>query len=1127
MAKLAGLIQLGVAVLIGATPAWGQGATAQINGTVRDASGLEVPGAEVKLTQTATGAIRSMNTGGGGSYVFTNLPIGPYLLEITKDGFNKYVQSGIILEVDSNTTIDVALKVGAVVEQIVVEAGAAMVETRSTGIGQVVDNQRVLEMPLNGRNPIELVFLAGMASYPGNGAINTVRNYPTVVVSVAGGHGNGLTYLLDGANYQDPYNNLSLPLPFPDALQEFKVETSALPAQYGFHAAAAVNAVTKSGTNQFHGDAFEFLRNGDLNARDYFAATRDTLKRNQYGGVLGGPIKKDKLFFFAGYQRTSQRSDPSFQSAFIPTADVIAGDFTAMASPACNGGKQITLPASLGFSNNKISPTAFSPVSLNIVKTLPTTADRCGKTLFGYKQGLEEDLGVAKMDYQITNKHSLFGRYTVANLNQPSTYDGVNPLSKNTYGVHDLDYSIALGDTYLLGAGIVNSFRASANRTNIVKISDVYKSLQDFGANVTISPVVGHDTYMSMTNGGFQIGTSAAVPGQSHNGPNWSIADDLSWVKGSHEIGVGGSVYRQMMNYWSGLNAMGQANFNGAVTGLTLADFMLGKTNTYNQGLIYGFYNRQYYSTIYAQDNWKIRRRLTINYGVRWEPYTAPFSKYGQFSHFAKALFDQNFHSSIFTKAPAGLAFPGESQYACGNSLNCPSWAKFFPRVGIVFDPQGNGKMTIRAAYGIFGDRNHMFYSNFMSQYPPFGGNVSLSNADLLNPWATYPGGNPIPALTAANGLGHADPNGTFPSLGTYVRMPLEDYKAPYVNQWNVSIQRQLGNDWLFTLNYLGNSQIHMTTSNLLNPAVFLGLGPCTLQTVNAAGQVVSTSYTTCSTTANQQFRRVLSLQNPVQGNYYAGISHGDPGGTSTYEALYFAVQKRLSKGVSLLANYTWSHCIGDIQDQQTSSAGVAAIPGDRERYRGNCAGIDTRHNFILNMVATSPRFTNKTLRILASDWQLAPILTIRTGPYFTVNSGTDRALTAATTQTANYVGGETRAASPGCSPAPCVQWTTASAFAIPAQGTYGNLGQANVLGPGMFQLNLALSRTFPVWGERRTLQVRAEAFNLPNKVNLSTPVNSLSSPNFGQVITDISGNNGLTSQGDPRIVQLAMKFSF
>ena len=480
-----------------------------------------------------------------------------------------------------------------------------------------------------------------------------------------------------------------------------------------------------------------------------------------------------------------------------------------------------------------------------------------------------------------------------------------------------------------------------------------------------------------------------------------------------------------------------------------------------------------------------------------------------------------------FSKAPAGLSFPGDSQYSCGTSLNCPNWKKFFPRIGIVFDPKGDGKMTIRAAYGIFGDRNHMFYSNFMSQYAPFGGNVSQSNVDLLNPWAVYPGGNPIPALTSSNGLGHADPNGTFPSLGTYVRMPLDNYKAPYVNQWNLSIQRQVGKDWLLTMNYLGNSQIHMTTSNLLNPAVYLGQGACTLQTVNGAGQVVSTNYPTCSTTANQQFRRILSLQNPVQGNFYSGISYGDDGGTSSYQALYFSAQKRLSKGVSVLTNYTWSHCIGNIQDQQTSATGVAAIPGDRDRYRGNCAGIDTRHNFILNMVATSPKFSRKSLRLVASDWQIAPILTIRSAQYFTVTSGTDRALTTATTQTANYAGGNTRASSSGCSPAPCVQWANPSAFAVPPLGTYGNLGQANIAGPGMIQVNLALSRTFPVWGEKRTLQVRAEAFNLPNRVNFSIPVNSLSSPNFGQVITDISGNNGLSSQGDPRIVQLAMKLVF
>src|SRR5579871_1758261 len=460
--------------------------TSQINGTIKDSSGLAIPGAAIKATQTATGAVRTATSGADGAYVLTNLPTGPYMVEVTKEGFSKYVQTGIVLQVDTNPTVDVGLQVGAVSEQVTVEAGAAQVETHSTSIGQVVSNQQVAEMPLNGRNPIELVFLAGMANYPGNGAINTIRNYPTVVVSVAGGQGNGVTYMLDGANYQDPYNNLALPLPFPDALQEFKVETSAVPAQYGFHSTAVVNAVTKSGTNEFHGDVFEFLRNGDLNARDFFAAKRDTLKRNQYGGVLGGPIKKDKLFFFGGYQRTSQRSDPTALTAFVPTPAMQAGDFTTYASPACQGGVQKTLNAARGFVNNQISPTLLNPVGLNFAKALPQSTDPCGRVNFGYAAGLDENLSVEKVDWQQSEKNQIFGRFLLAQLNQGSTYNNGNLLSTNQYGVQDLDYTLTVGDTYLIGAGIVSSFRVSANRENVVKVPDVgAKSWQDLGSKMS------------------------------------------------------------------------------------------------------------------------------------------------------------------------------------------------------------------------------------------------------------------------------------------------------------------------------------------------------------------------------------------------------------------------------------------------------------------------------------------------------------------------------------------------------------------------------------------------------------------------------------------------------------------
>src|ERR1700682_758982 len=343
---------------------WAQSAAvSQISGTVQDSSGLAVPGAQVVVTQTATGASRNTVSGSDGAYLLPSLPIGPYRLEVKKEGFTAYVQSGIVLQVNTNPTIDVSLKVGSVTEQVVVEAAATMVETRSTGVGQVVDSQRVVELPLNGRQVTQLINLAGAAvtvPLSNVGQLYSGKNQPQEApIAVAGGGANaGLTYVMDGGSFNDPFNNLGLPLPFPGAIQEFKVETSALPAQHGQHGSGAVNVVTKSGTNEFHGDAFEFVRNAYFNARDFFSPERDSLKRNQFGGTLGAPIIKNKLFFFAGAQFTIQRSAPTTGTNYIPTAAMLAGDFTAIASAACNGGRAIALKAP--FVNNQIAPSLLS-----------------------------------------------------------------------------------------------------------------------------------------------------------------------------------------------------------------------------------------------------------------------------------------------------------------------------------------------------------------------------------------------------------------------------------------------------------------------------------------------------------------------------------------------------------------------------------------------------------------------------------------------------------------------------------------------------------------------------------------------------------------------------------------------
>src|SRR5881396_2116704 len=325
-------------VLMACGNVWAQ-ATAQISGAVQDQSGAVLPGVEVTATQTETGVRRTTVTNETGNYVLPNLPLGSYRLEAALPGFRTFVQTGIVLQVNSNPTIKIVLQVGQVAEQVEVQANAGLVETRSVSVGQVMETARIVELPLNGRNAQELLLLGG-------GAVQTApeggMSFPgRLTISSAGSLGTATEYTLDGIRHVDPYDGVPLPLPFPDALAEFKTEIGGQSAQQG--RSSQVSAVTKSGTNQIHGDLFEFLRNDLFNARSYFATKSSTLKRHQFGGTAGGPIFKNRLFFFGGYQGTTLRQDPRDMRQFVPTAAMLDGDFTAFASPACNTGGQITL----------------------------------------------------------------------------------------------------------------------------------------------------------------------------------------------------------------------------------------------------------------------------------------------------------------------------------------------------------------------------------------------------------------------------------------------------------------------------------------------------------------------------------------------------------------------------------------------------------------------------------------------------------------------------------------------------------------------------------------------------------------------------------------------------------------
>ncbi|PYS27775.1 MAG: hypothetical protein DMG11_15210, partial [Acidobacteria bacterium] len=581
-----------VFVVLTCAGAFGQ-STAQINGRVTDQTGAVLPGVEVTATQTATGAARTAVTDETGSYTLPTLPVGPYRLEGALPGFRTYAQTGIILQVGSNTTVNVVMEVGQVAETVKVEANAALVETRTTSVGQVIDNQRVLELPLNARQVTELIVLSGAAI--GGGAQATNRNYPTQSISLGGGLNNGLTYRLDGGTHNDPFNNLNLPLPFPDALQEFKIETSAAPAQYGEHSSGAVNLVTKSGTNQFHGDLFEFVRNSVFNARNAFAVSKDGLKRNQFGGVLGGPILKNKLFFFGGYQGTIERSQPTEFRSFVPTAQMLAGDFTTVSSTACRA-TPLTLKAP--FAGNKIDPAKFSPQALNMVKLLPTTTDPCGEVRYGRLSNDNEHVVASKFDYQWSQKHSLFGRYQLNDLFNPTDYDGRNILSSTQGNYYRRIHSFVLGDTYLIGAGIVSSFRGTLNRVTSFKTMDgtgfPLTSFGDLGVKgIYQDPDIAKVPQVSVNNG-FSIHSAPGLPGFT-NSTVFQFSEDVSVVKGAHQIGFGADFINRRMNVKATSHATPNYAFDLIFTGLGLGDFLLGLPSQFNQGLPNAFYFRQNY----------------------------------------------------------------------------------------------------------------------------------------------------------------------------------------------------------------------------------------------------------------------------------------------------------------------------------------------------------------------------------------------------------------------------------------------------------------------------------------------------------------------------------------------------
>ncbi len=1076
-------------------------AIAQVSGNVTDPTGSAIVGAQVQMIDTERQSVHNTVTDNSGQYVLPALPVGPYRLEVHVPGFKDYAQTGLVLQVNNNVQINVPMQVGSVSEKVEVSATASMVETKENSISSVVDQRGINDLPLNGRQATQLIMSLGAASYGDSGDTGSKTYFSSTRISVAGGQGNGTAYLLDGGDNTDAMSNVNLPFPFPDALQEFSVETSAVSSRFGIHPGATVNVVTKSGSNALHGDLFEFLRNGDVNARNFFELKRDTLKRNQFGGTVGGKIIKDKLFFFGGYQGTINRQNPPSKSTRIPTAAMLTGDFSAIAT--CQAPGTIVkdpLANNAPFQNNQVPIGRLNAVAIKTAtQYLPISgADQCGNVNFGIPITGDENQYIGRVDWLQNSKHTIFGRYFVAAYKNPATYDGKNLLTTTQAGNLELAQSLTVGDNYVFGPGTLNSFHATFNRRR-----------DDRGpTDIPINPtLLGVNMYSAVPNfllfavtGGFSTFCGTCAPGH-FNVNAFQIADDVDVIRGRHQMAFGFNLVRVQNNTISGFQENGNFTFNGSRTNVPLADFMLGLPNDFNQTNATPNDLRSWIMSFYAQDTFRISSRLTVNFGVRWEPTFSDPDKYGRGTSFSLAGFYANQHSKVFPNAPAGLFFKGDSGIPDA-MWNGKLW-NFAPRVGIVWNPHGDGRDTLRVGGGILYDVSETWYNERDTTNAPVGTLLDVPNpvGGLSNPWQGYPGGNPFPQSQAY-----------FPTAGVYVNMPI-DPKPTYVASWNVTYQRQIGT-WLASVSYLGNKTTHLwSNGGEINPAIYQGAS---------------------STTSNTNQRRLLYLANPALGAAYGSINTSDDGAVAHYNGLLMSVQHRFGSSFTFNANYTDSTCVSD-----ADFGAALAAPNNSQRFNrhadwGSCV-FDTRHNFNTSVVATSSmKRSNQWANRLLSDWQIAPLIHAASGQPINLITGKDNSLAginSGNNDRPNQVLSNVFATNPVCNngATPCVQYLNTAAFTPNALGAYGSLGRNSVRGPHNTNVDVALSRMFKIT-ERFNLQARMDTFNIFNHPNFvggispagtvtaySTFSNNKSSATFGRTV----------SAFDPRILQFALKLYF
>jgi hypothetical protein len=1084
--------------------------TATLVGAITDPGGANVPSASVTARNTETGLTRTATTDADGNYRIDVLPVGNYEIEVSAtSGFKKALQKGVVLRVNDTARVDMTLEVGAVSEQVTVTTAPPEINTSTTELGRTVQSQEIENLPLVERNIYTLLDLTpgvqsnntGIATASASTS-NLSLGFPEQRTLINGGTDGGtgsVNYYLDGGTNMTNLRNTGNGSPNPDTVQEFRVQTNSYNAEYGRFASGIINVLTKSGTNRFHGSLYEFVRNTVFNANEWGSSLQKApYHRNQFGGTIGGPIKTDKTFFFASYSGLRQITSTFLSGAIVPTAAERAGDFRASSGAVpkdpATGTSLLTATtfSCLGVSG-VICANRIDPVARKIIDTyipLPNVVIP-GRGLIGWQGNVANPFNtnefLGKIDHQLNEAHRLTLSYFTT-AGSTTVFPGSVGSSNVAWATQDYkwrQHNVNLSDVWVIGSDKVNQVWLTYTRNFGGRLNVPSTSLRDLGSSffpqgTPSLPQITVTGYFTLQN---------AIGGPTAGTNLYSMRDVFSWNRGRHSLKLGGELSLNKDIQQTLLNNYGVFGFNNTSTGNGFADFLVGMPSSIAQDAPVIGYTNTWYTALFVQDDFRIKPRLTLNLGLRWDVQTPPTDPQNRVVNYVPGQ-----QSTVNPIAPVGALFYGDPGVERGGIP--VSFSHFSPRFGIAWDPFGDGRTSVRAAAGIFYGSISGNEWNTMTNFQPFAirlnpftninrrqsaAGVPLG-ASLSNPYNNYTGGTPFPY------------NGTFlaPGAGGGVFAVAPDFTWPRTFQTNVSIQREVLKDLTLGAAYVGTISHDLPFGRDVNYPVA----------------------TPTATSSNAQSRR--------PNNGFGAVTVLDSDQDASYHALQLTGTYRLGTKVHINGFYTFSKTLSSAELHNNTTQGLAQNYVRLGTEKG-LADSHQAHVFSVSMNFELDYYKgdNRYARGILNGWSLAPIIKLRSGrPFSVTNGGVDANLDGTTgTDRAQLVGDPHLD-----NPSPDM-WFNINAFrrnlAVTGAPVEGNSARNLLIGPGYHAVDLALSRDFR-FGERYKVRIRAEGTNIFNNVNLdqpnaSVPANIASPGNFGRI----------TSAGAMRRIQFGARLTF